>query len=183
MHQSTPSDTRHPELVSGSIGRFNRTKRWQAQPNGKIAPLWIALVDQVDFPLPVPPLQLLLAQDCRFHFTKQFIVNQPVDFMARSKTGQSIVPVLPHSPKQIGRNPNVKRAVMPAGQNINARKTLLPHRTECGAKWTLKQVQGDEVGLGLEAIPKPPPIPKHPKPRHAELVSASIVPDDRRAGW
>ena len=171
MWQTTPLQTRHPELVSGSISRFTRTKRGQAQPNGKVTPLRVMLIDQIDLPRPVPALELLFAQNSGFHLAKQFIVDQPVDFVPRGKPRQRTVAVLPKAGKQVGRNPHVKRAVVPARQDIDARKPLLSHWAGCAAKWTLKQVQGDELGSKWLL----------PLPRHAELVSASIVQHIRSA--
>jgi hypothetical protein len=68
-----------------------------------------------------------------------------------------------------------------ARKDIDARDALLPHESECAAKWTLKQVQGDEDGLGLEVVSGTARNVASKESRHAELVSASIVPRARRA--
>ena len=171
-----PLLNRHPELVSGPITPPIRSKRRQAQPHRQIRPMRIALVDQVDLPRPMPTLQLLLAHDRWLHVAEQLKVDKAMDGIARGESGERIVAMLPHSRDKIGRYTDVKRAVMPARQNINARKPFLPHSAGCAAKWTLKQVQGDEEGMGWEIIPHSHPTPNPPKPRHAELVPASIVP-------
>ena len=42
-------------------------------------PLWVALLDQVNLPLAVPLLDLLLAVDCFSHVSMEFIVDQLVN--------------------------------------------------------------------------------------------------------
>ena len=161
---------RHPELVSGSISPPTRSKRRQAQPHSKVAPLRVFAIDQIDFPRPVPTLELLFSRDCGDHIAEHFKVDQPVDGIAFGETGQRAFAMLPHSPQQIGRHANIQRPVAAARKNINARNPFLPHGPECAAKWTLKQVQGDGFGMGLVISSARTPI------RHAELVSTSIVP-------
>ena len=135
---------RHPELVSGPISRLTRSKQWQAQPHRQVRPMRVVHVDQVDLPLPMPALQLLLAQDRRFHLAEQFIVDQAVDSVARGETRQCIVAVLPQSSDEVGGNADVDRAVGLARKDIGAGTALLPHGPELAAKWALKQVQGDD---------------------------------------
>ena len=165
--------SRHPELVSRSIPRFARQKRRQPQPDRKINPVRVALINQVDFPGTMPALKLFFAQDSRFHFSKQFEVNQSVDAISACETRQGRIAVPPKPGDQIRRYTNVKRAVMPARKDVDAGLAFFPHAFELAAKWTLKQVQGDEKGIDLEAFPNAT------SNRHAELVSASIGPRSR----
>ena len=185
-HLLTPH--RHPELVSGSIVPFTRSQRRQAQPHRQVAPLWVLAIDQIDLPRPVPVLELLFTRDRGDHVAVNLEVYEAVNGVFLGKTGQSTLAVLPHPAQQIGRHADVQRAVVPAREDVGAGDPLLPHKPECAAKWTLKQVQGDEEGVGLDyslAIstvrsPSSSPSPTPTQSRHAELVSASIVPQTRR---
>ena len=176
---------RHPELVSGSISRFDRSQRRQAQLDRKVGPMRVRLVDQIDLPRPMPVLELFLAGDCADHVAEHLKMDQTVNLVTRGKPWRRTIAVLPHPAEQIRRNPDIQRAVVSARQNIDARVTLLTHGPEPVAKWTLKQVQGDGNGLGLEISPalrSNSQTRTHLKPRHAELVSASIVLQARRVG-
>ena len=163
---------RHPELVSGSIPRFDRGKRGQPQPHGKVRPMWVRRIDEIDLPRPVPVLELLLARDRSVHVAEHFEVDETVDFVAAGESRQSVVAMLPKPCDQIGRHADVERAERLARKDVDARDTFLPHGPVFGARWTLKQVQGDEEGMGLEVVSSTTLY----QPRHAELVSATIVP-------
>jgi hypothetical protein len=135
---------RHPELVSGPISRFARSKRWQTQPHRKISPMRVALVDQIDFPLPVPALQLLLAQDRQFHFAEHFKMNEAMHGVSRRKPRQHIIAMLPKPRDQVGCDTDVDRAVVLACKDVDARGPLVTHALEVAEKWVLKQVQDDD---------------------------------------
>ena len=179
-HNIAPPKYRHPELVSGSIGRLNLPKRRQTQPNRKVSPNRITFVDQIDLPRPMPILQLLLARNRAFHVAKHLKMHKPVNRIFRRMSGHRIVAVLPNAREQVRRHPNVERAVKLARKDIDARVFLFSHRRNITAKWTLKQVQGD----GIFALCTSPRLQRqkpryaHPhqpyKPRHPELVSGSI---------
>ena len=168
--------TRHPELVSGSIAPLARSKRRQTQPHRKVAPLRVLAIDQIDFPLPVPALEALFSRDCGDHIAEHFEMNQSVDGIFLCETGQYSLSVLPHPRKQIGRYADIQRPVVFPSKDIYARNAFLPHTPECAAKWTLKQVQGDEIGLDSECSSRFGTTPKstHTNLRHAELTSLSI---------
>ena len=171
---------RHPELVSGSISPHIRSQWRQAQPHRQVGPMRVRLVDQVDLPRPVPILELLLAGDDAYHVAEHFEVNQPVRLVARGKPRRCAAAVLPHAAEQVGSHADVQRAVVSARQNIDAGVALLPHGPECAAKWTLKQVQGDDERLGFENFPTRRSSAQtrlnYHQLRHAKLVSASIEP-------
>ena len=177
----TPLKDRHPELVAGSIVPPVRSNRRQTQPHRKVMPIRVVTVDKIDLPRSVPVFELLFARDCGDHGPVDFEVNQPVDGVTFGETRLSALAMLPHPAEQIRGHAAVERAVILARKNIHAWDPLLPHGPECAAKWTLKQVQGDGIGLSLEFFPKSAPICRParvfaPSPthlRHAELVSAS----------
>jgi hypothetical protein len=158
-----PYPHRHPELVSGSIPPHIRNQRRQAQPHRQIPPLGIRLVDEVDLPLPMPTLQLLLTQDRSLHVCEQFEADKPVNFVLRRKSRRRAFAVLPNPTEQIRSNAGIKRPVMTTGENVDARFFFAkPHAPNNADKWILKQVQDDvleDIGVapaGMSAtVPRP----------------------------
>jgi hypothetical protein len=162
---SSPFKHRHPELVSGSIGRFAPPERWKPQTQSKINPMRVMFVDKVNLPRAMPVFQLFLTQDSVLHVAKHFEMDQPINRISGSKTGRRLISVLPNARNQIRRYTNAQRAIRLAGKDIDARLFFLSHRRSLAAKWTLKQVQGDgnfdKNGISFTQ-------------RHPELVSGSI---------
>ena len=140
-----PNHLRHPELVSGPICRFARSKRRQTQTHRQIRPMRIGRVDKVDLPLAMPTLELFLTENCRFHFAKQLIVHESVNGVFRSESGDRIVSVLPKSCDEIGCHADVDRAVGLACEDVDAREAFVVHKPEFAARWVLKQVQDDDI--------------------------------------
>jgi hypothetical protein len=159
-----PLTQRHRELISGSIAPLARRKRRKAQPHRQVRPVRIDRIDQVDLPLAAPVLELLFAQDGWFHFAEQFVMDQPVDSVTIRETRRQTATMLRNSADKVRRYTNIDRAISPARKDMDTRLTLFPHGPETGAKWTLNQVQGDD---GESVVLQT---------RHAELVSAFIVP-------
>jgi hypothetical protein len=95
------SVNRHAELVSGSISRFDRSYGWQAQTHRQVLPLRIGGVDEVDLPLPVPALQLLLTGDGAFHVAEHFEADEQVNVVALGKTLLRLLAMLPPSGDQV----------------------------------------------------------------------------------
>ena len=137
---------RHPELVSGSIAKLALTNRRQTQPNRQINPLRVFGIDEIDLPRTVPVFQLLLAGDGSLHRAEQFKVHQVINRIFGSMSRRQVTAMLRKPFQQVGGYANVERAVKLARKDIYARLLLLFHRRSLAAKWTLKQVQGDEVG-------------------------------------
>jgi hypothetical protein len=108
-------------------------------------PVGVLAFDQVDLPLPVPALQLLLAQDRAFHVAEKFVADEPMDLVAAGKAFDAAVPVLPEPAEKVAGDPDVKSAVGLTGKNVDARVSLLSHTSENAARWMLKQVQHDEI--------------------------------------
>ncbi len=164
--------TRHPGLVSGSILPPTLFQRRQAEPDGQVMPIGVLALDQIDLPLASPILELFLPCDRGGHVAKHLISNEPVDFVSRSEALDGALTVLPKPFDQVACDTDVERPVGFAGKDIDARVPLNGHGSERYAKWTLKQVQGDEIGKASRL-----------KPRHAELVSVSICQlDAERTG-
>jgi hypothetical protein len=173
-NSSALSSTRHPELVSGSISRLARNQRWQTKPHRQVPPLRVLGVDEVDLPLPMPSLELLLAHDRPLHVAEHLEMDEAVDFVARGEAGEHSLAMLDKPLEQVRGDTDVDGTVVPAREDVDARVSLFPHASERAEKWTLKQVQGDEIYSNFEVL------------RHAELVCAStaalpasIVPEAR----
>ena len=120
--------------------------RRQAQPHRQINPLRVFGIDEVDFPRSMPVFQLFLARDSSLHRAENFEMHQPVNRIFGCVAWRKMTAMLRQSLEQVGRYADVKRAVMSARKNIYARLLFMSHRQAIAAKWTLKQVQGDETG-------------------------------------
>ncbi len=145
------SPNRHPELVSGSISRFARRQRVEAEADSKVAPVRIARLDEVDFPGSVPVLQLLLASDRGAHIAVHLEPDQPLDEMSSGEAESDLFAMLPQAGFKVGGHADVERAARLAGKDVDAGGALATHRAGSAARWTLKQVQGDGVVLGAIA--------------------------------
>ena len=141
------SQLRHPELVSGSIWKLALPNRRQTQSHRKINPMRIFGIDKVDFPRTMPVFQLLLARNGGLHRAKDFKMHKAIYRIFGSVPGRKAAPVLGNTLQKIRCNADVKRTVELAGKNIHARLLFLSHRPGIAAKWTLKQVQGDGLGM------------------------------------
>ena len=108
--------------------------------------MWITSLDQIDLPLSVPILELLLARDGAAHVSEQFVVDEAMDVVAPCEAGECTITVLREPGRKIGCNPDVERPIMSARENVGT-GLFLPdlHGLEDVEKWTLKQVQGDGI--------------------------------------
>jgi len=133
----------HPELVSGSIppsappiptmdaeASSAWRKWWQAEARREVEPLRILAFDQIDLPLPMPALQLLLPLDRLVHRAVQFKPHEPVHGIFRGEAWNAIATVLEEPGNQVRRNTDVQGAVLTAGEDIDAR--LLHRGRACG---------------------------------------------------
>jgi hypothetical protein len=141
---------RHPELVSGSIGRLTLSYRRHSQPDSQIHPVRIFGINQINFPRPMPILQLLLTRNRRLHRAKNLKMHQPVNRIFGSMSRRHTAAMLRKPLEQVRRYADVQRPIMLACKYIYARGFLVSHALESAAKWTLerqspkvKQVQGD----------------------------------------
>ncbi len=163
MNITQPLSGRHPELVSGSIRRFTLPQRRQTQTDRQIGPMRVVFVDQIDLPRSMPVFQLVFALYRGLHFAKQFEMHEAVDRIFRGMSGHRFVPMLPHATNKVRGHANVERAVQLARKDVDAGLFVLSHLWNLAAKWTLKQVQGDEI-LEIFCTTR----------CHPELVSGSI---------
>lgn len=89
------SPARRPQWVlklvqdDGWWGQSRETK-----PGCQIHPLRIFRFNQVDFPLPVPPLQLLFASNGRDHVFEQLEADEQINLMLSCESGDLTCPML-----------------------------------------------------------------------------------------
>ena len=138
---------RHPELVSGSIRFIAASQRRQSELDGKVMPIGVFNFDKIDFPLPMPALQVFLARNCSIHRRKKLVSDERFDAIARCETFGLPSTMLPQTFDEVGRNANVKRSASPACEDVDARASLNRHKWGRAERWTLKQVQGDGTEL------------------------------------
>ena len=135
---------RHPEFVSGSIVPHGPPYRFQSEPNREINPMRIIGIDKIDFPLPMPILQLLFTGNGCRHIGEQFVMDKAIDGICRSMPRRQIIAVLIHALGQIRRHADIRRSIQLVCEDIGAGLFFLErHGQRFTAKWTLKQVQGD----------------------------------------
>jgi len=94
----------------------------------------------------MPPLELFLPADRAFHVAEHLEVYEAVDFVLAGESGQQALAVLDEPLEKVRRHTDVEGAVVPAGEDVDARGALAGHRSARASEWTLKQVQGDEDG-------------------------------------
>ena len=141
------SPKRHPELVSGStLPRGSRVGR-KAQSNCKVMPIGVSAFDEVDLPLSTPALQLLFACDSWFHFGKALKIHQSDNAVTLCEARITAFPVFPKPSDKVGCDTDIQRATRLARKDVNGRFSLFSHPSDAMAPWTLKQVQGDAVGV------------------------------------
>lgn len=158
----------HPELVSGSTfprsqavigagwmlkrvqhdgGVVNSvTYRRQSKIDRQIDPLRVFGFDQIDLPTAVPVFQLFLARDRTGHIVEHFEADKAVYRIFFRKAFDRTRAMLVQALDQVRRYADVKRAVRLAGEYIDAGLFHLSHGRYMDAPWTLKQVQGDDLG-------------------------------------
>src|SRR5690606_22335711 len=102
-------------------------------------------IDQVDLPLPAPALELLVAGDRTVHIAECLEVDETDHAVSGGEARNGAGTVFPQAFHQVRGHADIDRAVMPAGENVDAGDALELHGPERADGWTLKQVQGDEL--------------------------------------
>ena len=102
--------------------RRARSAHWyEPQVQRQIVPLRIVLLDQVELPVAVPVLQLLLAGDRAGHVLEHLEPDETVDGMALRETWNGAGSVLVQALERVTRHTDVERAATAARQNVDAR--------------------------------------------------------------
>ena len=99
---------------------INRQRR-KAKILRQIAPIRIARGHMVDFPLPVPVLQLLLPRNGGLHCAEHFEQNQPLRFVFLALAVEIPVAVLPDAHHQVRCDPDVQRLIVETAHDVDAR--------------------------------------------------------------
>jgi hypothetical protein len=90
--------------------------------------LGVLTLDQIDFPLPMPALELLFAGNGRVHVLKKFKANEMMDRILLGEAVNRVGAMLVEARDQIGRDSDVEGAVVTAGEDVDA-GLLHKHRT------------------------------------------------------
>ena len=104
----------------------------------------VMLLNQVQLPVAMPALQLLLSQDRSFHSPRLLEMDEPHYTIARRETGHTPTAMLVQTRDQLGRNANIESPAWRAGEDIDARLAIHFTSPANAAGWMLKQVQHDE---------------------------------------
>ena len=114
-----------PETSSGR-------REWRKpESRREIDPVRIFAFDDVDLPLAVPALELLLARDGGMHVAEQLEPDERVNLIPRSEALHFAGAVLVESSYRVGCYADVQRAIWLACEDVDAR--LFHGRSECGA--------------------------------------------------
>jgi hypothetical protein len=166
--QSPEQLPRHSKLVSGSISRRSQAVigvRWmlkrvqhdgggvksvayrgQTQIDRQIDPLRVFRFDQIDLPTAMPVFDLLFPGYRAGHITEHFKTHQSVNRIFRRVSRHLVLAMLVKALDQVRGYADVKSTVGLACEYLDAWLFLLSHGLCMDARWTLKQVQGDELG-------------------------------------
>lgn len=84
------------------------------------------LLNQPNFPIPLPALQPFLANNSIVDPQMMLDINKPINRIVLHKFGASTVPMFPHPPRQISSHANVQRAPIPTCQYGNPTSPFHP---------------------------------------------------------
>ena len=87
------------------------------------------MLDKRNFSASTPALQLFLARDRVVHVAKVFKPNKPIQLIAFREPVYLATSVLAQAPSETIRNPDVQRAAMFVGENVNP-IMVVAHRVE-----------------------------------------------------
>ena len=87
----------------------------------KVDPVWVVMLDQVEFPVPFPFFNLLLASSCCFCRVMCFEPHQSVYTVARGEPRYSLDLVFPYSPGEFGGDTDIKGPIGFAGEKIDVK--------------------------------------------------------------
>jgi hypothetical protein len=91
----------------------------------KINPARIVSFNKLNFPFALPFLQLFLPGYCREGIVKDLEIGKLINIISLRETTHGLQLVLMSAPNEIVCNPNVKSAMLSAGENVNEK--LLSH--------------------------------------------------------
>ena len=95
----------------------------------------------------MPALQLLLAQDGLLHVAEHLEAHETMDLVARRKSACKALPVLIETLHKIAGDADINRSARLTRKDVDAWGTLDRHAWVIAARWMLKQVQHDGMGV------------------------------------
>ena len=114
----------------------------------QIQPSWIALLDQRDFPIAFPVLDLLFALYGSFDGWRRFKPDQVVYRVAVRKAFDKSILVLVHTAHEVASHAHVQRAVLAAGHEVDE----ILHTRIVRTAWIAGQARNDKFqGLSPRA--------------------------------
>src|SRR5205823_7568130 len=96
-----------------------RPSQLRRQVEIQIDPMRVVALDQVEFPLALPFLDLLFPADRRLDRVVRLEPDQSIDTIARCEAGHRLTLVLEHAPDEIGGHPHIKCSMGFACQQID----------------------------------------------------------------
>src|SRR5947208_1514818 len=85
----------------------------------QIAPMEVLALDQLDLPVALPPLQLLLPTDGFVRTIIGLDINKPVNSMGIDKRGTLATAMLRQPLLQLIRHPDIQSAMASTGENVD----------------------------------------------------------------
>ena len=119
------------------IGFASPTQRWQSQFLRQIAPFRVRRLDQLDLPLALPILDLLLARDRGVHRSGEFESDERLHAIAVGEAAETAVAVLTDALDQVRGDAGVERAVPRARHDMGAGLEVGVHGVEARAAMDL----------------------------------------------
>ena len=122
-------------------------ERWQTEADCQIFPERVFAFDHVQLVLTRPLLDALLTGDRGFDGVGRVVPHESLDAVATGEAVEGAVAMLHQAGDEIGRHTDVKRAVVMARQDIDARLSL-PHAIEIADGWMAGQARRDGGACG-----------------------------------
>lgn len=139
-----PDQVRHDD---GREGRASPAQRRQSQFLRQVAPVRIRRLDQLDLPLALPVLDLLLARDRGVHRPGEFEPDERLYAIAVGEAPETSVAVLADALDQVRGDAGVERAVPRARHDIGAGLEVGVHGWRLGRRWP-----PDQGGRGMGLV-------------------------------
>ncbi len=98
-------------------------------PFPQVLPLWILLLDQLQFPGSFPLFHLFLPPNGRCHIGMQLIIDELMNTISLRESIHHVISVFPHTLTKVARYPDIQRAVPLAGKNIHRWLLIWPNLT------------------------------------------------------
>jgi len=126
----------------------------QSQFLSQIAPIGVRCLDQLDLPLALPILDLLLARDRGVHRPGEFEPDERLHAIAVGEAAETAVAVLADALGQVRGDAGVERPVPRAGHDIGAGLEVGVHGGGLGGNGP--RIKSGVTRIGLDLLPASP---------------------------